>query len=210
MPTPTIPRLRASLRSCLLPGLLPGLVLGLATTAAPADTYTVAPGSPGTIQALIDLVLVDGDVIQLEAGTYLLPDTITIIDRSITIRGVSDPKTGEPPSILDGQDTHRVCLTNGGSNTFEGLVFTPGFAFSSDGGTMKPASLRFETRLQKNTSRPQMGPRGALVPYSHNPGESVWFNPPCGIAAGRRSLHRGRVGSGRRQARSSLRPWGRG
>ena len=119
------------------PGLLPGLILGLATTTAPAETYTVAPGSPGTIQALIDLVLVDGDVIQLEAGTYLLPDTITIIDRSITIRGVSDPKTGEPLSILDGQDTHRVCLTNDGSNTFEGLVFTRGFAFSSNGGGLQ-------------------------------------------------------------------------
>jgi hypothetical protein len=114
-------------------GLGFALALGI-PGAAFAATYVVGPSTPGTIQALINLVVQNGDVIQLQAGTYSLPDAILIDgNKSVEIRGEVDPSTGNPLTVLDGQGTHRVIRTYSGNSVLSGLILQHGANGASGG-----------------------------------------------------------------------------
>jgi hypothetical protein len=105
-----------------------------APTPAGAETYVVAPSTPGTIQALINFVVQSGDIIQLQAGTYSLPDAILIDGgKTIEIRGIVDPTSGSPLTLLDGQGTHRVVRNYSGNSTFSALVLQNGSNGASGG-----------------------------------------------------------------------------
>lgn len=107
-------------------------VAGLSiTTALVADIYEVGTDHPENIQFFIDSVVVDGDVIQLDAGTYLVPATIDLKGMAITLRGKSDA-SGTPMSILDGQGSIRVLVCQndeGASTVLESLHITGGSAW---------------------------------------------------------------------------------
>ena len=69
-------------------------------------------------------------MIQLSAETYTEGTVIDTLGLSITIRGVTDPSTGEPISILDGTNTHRVIQSISGETAetvFENLVIQRGY-----------------------------------------------------------------------------------
>ena len=102
--------------------------------AANAETYVVSPNFPGTIQALIDFVVTDGDVIQLEAGTYLIDAPIDPKGLAITLRGVQDPSSNTPLTILDGQFKTRLvdCDSAETADTiFEAIEFSRGGNFGA-------------------------------------------------------------------------------
>ena len=111
-------------------------VLFACSSAGIADaqsTYTISPDQPDAIQVFIDEFVQDGDVIQLAAGTYVLPGTIATRGKAITLRGVLD-KAGEPASVLDGAGTHRVLICQSGETSatvFENLVIRNGAATGS-------------------------------------------------------------------------------
>ena len=71
-----------------------------------ADTISVGPG--GDIQLAIDGAA-SGDVIELAAGTYVPNAAISTDGKAITIRGAFDA-AGDPASVIDAQDQHRVFL----------------------------------------------------------------------------------------------------
>ena len=103
---------------------------GFTASTAIADTITVcASGCDHTsINAAIDAAS-DGDVIQLSAETYFEGDVIDTVGKAITLLGATD-KGGNPVSILDGAESHRVlqCINQEGTDTtFENLVITNGY-----------------------------------------------------------------------------------
>ncbi len=107
-----------------------------ATSAVTADTITVcASGCQYTsINAAIDAAE-HGDVIQLSAETYTEGVVIDTDGKAITLRGTTD-KNGDPTSILDGGDAHRVlvCENGEGADTvLEDLVVQRGWV--SGGGS---------------------------------------------------------------------------
>jgi hypothetical protein len=124
---------------------------------ASATTYVVGPATPGTIQALINVVAQSGDVIQLQAGTYLLPAPITINGGlSVEIRGEQDPVSGVPLTILDGRNAHSVIFTYSGNSKFVNLIMQHGAGGRGDGyggavyvGAGAP---RFESCTIRNSS----------------------------------------------------------
>ena len=108
------------------PKLLPAVIL-LASTPCLADTVVVPPG--GNIQQWIG-ILGDGDVIQLQTGSYQPQGTLTPTGKSITIRGETDA-FGNPTSIISGGGLFRVieCVDDEGAGTvFENLVIRDGRA----------------------------------------------------------------------------------
>ena len=103
---------------------------------AVADTYVIPPESAGIIQDVIDLYVVDGDVIQLEDGTYLISDTINTMGKAFTLRGVVG-KDGSPTTVIDGQDSIRVLICESGEGpdtVFENLLITGGYTSGNGGG----------------------------------------------------------------------------
>jgi len=113
------------------PAICVALALNGITSAA---TYVVSPNTPGTIQALIDFVVQSGDIIQLEAGIYSLPDAILVDGgKSVEIRGAVDVSSGNLLTILDGGGTHRVIRTYSGSSKFSRLVLQNGANGASGG-----------------------------------------------------------------------------
>ena len=104
---------------------------------AGADTVTVcASGCEfSSINAAIDAAA-DGDVIQLRAETYLEGAPIELGGKSVTLLGATDTN-GDPASILDGGDTHRVLryISDGtGTTSLANLVIRNGASDSSGGG----------------------------------------------------------------------------
>ena len=88
------------------------------------------------IQAAIDEAM-DGDVIEIAAGTYFLTETISPLGKAITLRGAVNPK-GIPLSILDGQDSVRVMICESGETSatvIEDLRITHGWS-GGGGGLM--------------------------------------------------------------------------
>ncbi len=79
---------------------------------------------------------VNGDVIEVSAGTYLLAATINPNGKAVTIRGAVDAQ-GNPLTVLDGQHVRRLikCSTNEGAGTvFENLIIRNGKANFGNGG----------------------------------------------------------------------------
>ncbi|MDA0296692.1 MAG: hypothetical protein O3A31_12015, partial [Planctomycetota bacterium] len=110
--------------------LLAAVALAFLSVTASASTITVcASGCDYTsINAAISAAS-NGDVIQLAAETYFEGAQIDTLGKAITLRGVLD-KAGEPASVLDGADTHRVLICQNGETTatvFENLVIQNGY-----------------------------------------------------------------------------------
>jgi hypothetical protein len=125
-------------RSLTIPVMAASAMFASATTAV-ADTLTVcASGCQYTsINAAIDAAS-DGDVILLAAETYYEGARINTDGKAITLRGATD-KSGDPASILDGADSHKVieCQNDEDAATrFENLMIQNGYAESGDGGGM--------------------------------------------------------------------------
>ena len=97
--------------------------------AAWADTVTVcASGCNYTSINAAIAAAQNGDVIQLAAQTYLEGAVINTLGKAITLRGVVNA-AGEPASVLDGADSHRVLICQSGETTatvFENLVIRNG------------------------------------------------------------------------------------
>ena len=88
--------------------LLAAVALAFSGVAASAETITVcASGCDDTSINAAIIAASDGDVIQLAAETYFEGSQIDTLGKAITLRGVLD-KAGDPASVLDGADTHRV------------------------------------------------------------------------------------------------------
>ena len=108
-----------------------GTSLLLAGT-APAATINV-PGDYPTIQAAIDAA-VNGDVIQVAAGTYSEFE-VDPNGKAISIIGAVD-KTGAPTTIIDAQGNGGVLRCSSGetaSTHFENLVLVNGSAADGAG-----------------------------------------------------------------------------
>ena len=112
--------------------LIVSAVLG-ASTASWGETITVClDGSCDfdTIQEAIDYAI-DGDAIEIAAGTYFPSETIDTLGKAVRLRGVVG-NGGAPMSILDGQGTHRViqCVQSEDDQTvFENIRFQNGLGF---------------------------------------------------------------------------------
>jgi hypothetical protein len=121
---------------------------------ASATTYVVGPSTPGTIQALINVVAQSGDVIQLQAGTYFLPAAITINGGlSVEIRGELDPVSGVPLTILDGRNANPAILTYSGNSKFVNLIMQRGTSGGRGGAVYVGADApRFEGCTIRNSS----------------------------------------------------------
>lgn len=87
------------------------------SSAAVADTITVCLDGTCdfTDPAAAAAVAVDGDVIEIAAGTYLLNESVVLYAQQVVVRGAVD-KQGRPLTILDAQ---------GATTVFNGLVLTP-------------------------------------------------------------------------------------
>ena len=68
-----------------------------------------------SLQEAVDLAE-HGDVIQLSAGVYAPGETTFIERKSLVIRGVLDPATGEPATVISGRNTRE-------DPDFSGIVF---------------------------------------------------------------------------------------
>ena len=102
------------------------------TSATIADTINV-PGDQPTIAAAISSS-VNGDVINIAAGTYETTGTIELLGKSITLRG----ETGvdeQPLAIIDGQGLHGLFVVEAmsGNAAFENLVLANGHALKGGG-----------------------------------------------------------------------------
>lgn len=105
-----------------------GAIMGFASANVFSDTFQLEPGPASTIQNLIDNVVVDGDVIELAAGDFIVSSVIKLNGRSITIRGATDGK-GMPATRLIGTGASGIfsCLNSESAETvFEDLVVTQG------------------------------------------------------------------------------------
>ena len=95
------------------------------------DDIDVAPGTAGAIAFAISIAN-DGDVIQLEAGTYTEGAVIDTLGKALTLRGVPDADgDGLAETILDGQCSHRLLQCTSGENAatvFQHLVVQNGNA----------------------------------------------------------------------------------
>ena len=113
-----------------------------------AETITVClDGSCDfTDPAAAAAVAVNGDVIEIAAGTYLLDETISFYGRTVDIRGAVNGK-GRPTTILDGQGARQVLsmlLLPGSTPRFENIVITNGFAEFGGGMFLRGGAPVFE------------------------------------------------------------------
>jgi hypothetical protein len=123
------------------------LAMSLASTAA-AETITVClDGSCDfTDPAAAAAVAVNGDVIEIAAGTYLLEETISFYGPSVDIRGAVDRK-GRPATILDGQGSVVVLsmvMLPQSNPRFENIVITNGFGEYGGGMFLRDGTPVFE------------------------------------------------------------------
>src|SRR5919199_1453251 len=98
---------------------------GTATLTGTATTVNV--GTAGRIQNGVDVAATGGNV-NLAAGTYTDPTTITI-NKSLTLTGATEGNT-----IVSGNDAFRVFNITGGDVTLDRLTITNGNAGSDNGG----------------------------------------------------------------------------
>ncbi len=87
------------------------------------------PDDFATIQEALDAA-VDGAVVNIAAGTYLIDATLEMSGRQVVIRGAVDGD-GRPATILDGGGAVRIMQSGGGEDAYtliSNLVFTHGNA----------------------------------------------------------------------------------
>ncbi len=115
---------------------LMALALTLACcTGVIADTVSVClDGSCDftDIQAAIN-ASANGDIIEIRAGTYSPPTTLSLAGKSVVLRGQLDAN-GIPQTIFDGGGNRQILALSSSSATIEGIRFQNGRA--SAGGAM--------------------------------------------------------------------------
>ncbi|MDA7668778.1 dockerin type I domain-containing protein [bacterium] len=128
--------------NCMYRTLLAAVALAFSSVTASAETITVcASGCDYTSINAAIAVASDGDVIQLAAETYFEGEQIDTLGKAITLRGVLD-KAGEPASVLDAAESHRVLICESGEGPetiFENLVIRNGYlpGFGTLGGGVR-------------------------------------------------------------------------
>ena len=134
-------------------------MLILSGIAAPshADTITVClDGSCDfTSPAAAVDAAVEGNTIEIAAGTYLLESPLSLYGRNLTIRGAIDA-SGRPTTVLDGQNAtyHVNALHLTAATVIENLVLTNGrstqngaiYMFGCQGTTIRNCSVRGNQR----------------------------------------------------------------
>ena len=111
--------------------IVPAMIIaaaGLLGNSVQAETFVVEPGPASRIQALIDDVVADGDVIQLESGDFTVDAAITLEGRAIILRGTVGER-GELATRLVGAGATGIlgCRDGEGADTvLEDLVVTGG------------------------------------------------------------------------------------
>lgn len=128
--------------------ILPAITAFGAGSLAAADTITVCLDGTCdfTDPAAAAAVAVDGDVIEIAAGTYLLEDSFSIYGPSVEIRGAVDGK-GRPATILDGQGLGMVLgavLLPESTLRIENIVITNGFGEYGGGMFLRDGACTFE------------------------------------------------------------------
>lgn len=121
------------------------------STVVSADTITVCLDGTCdfTDPVAAAAVAVDGDVIEIAAGTYLLEAPVGVYGPSIEIRGAVDGK-GRPATILDGQGTGSVLgllLFPQSSVRIENVVITNGYSEYGGGIFLRDGAYVFENCL---------------------------------------------------------------
>lgn len=128
----------------------------LVSSAAVADIINVPAG--GDIQAAIDSAS-DGDVIQLEIGSYQPMATIDTLGKAVTLRGWTS-STGGARTILEGQGSIGVlqCVSGEGEDTvFESLFITGGSRENGGGMFCHQSSPRLENCTFEGNSASALG-----------------------------------------------------
>ena len=104
--------------------------------------------------AAVDAAL-EGDVIEIAAGTYLLTAPLSLYDKDLVIRGAVDAN-GRPATVLNGQNAtyHINALQQTAATVIENLVLTNGrstqngaiYMFGCHGTTFRNCSVRGNQR----------------------------------------------------------------
>jgi len=114
--------------------VLNGMIALLATAGLlhGATTHTVPGAFPSIAAALADVSVVDGDTIELTAGTYTLGAVLTV-DKRVTIQGVAG--TTRDDIIIDGDGKYNISMTASGA-VVRALTIRKGGAASGGGVSM--------------------------------------------------------------------------
>jgi predicted outer membrane repeat protein len=120
---------------------------------AHADTITVCLDGSCDFTSPVAAVnaAIEGDVIEIAAGTYMLSAPISLYDKDLVIRGAVDAN-GRPTTVLNGQNTtyHINALHATAATTIENLVLTNGrgtnngaiYMFGCHGTSFRNCSVR--------------------------------------------------------------------
>lgn len=110
--------------------------IALSALTAHAGTVTVCLGGSCDFTDPVAAVnaALEGDVVEIAAGTYALTETVALYGKSITIRGAVDAN-GNPATVLDGQNARTVlsAVSMIAQPLFENLVITKGRANTGGG-----------------------------------------------------------------------------
>jgi hypothetical protein len=133
---------------------------------AKAETITVCPsGCQFSNLASAINASVNGDVIEVAAGTYPVWSTLSTNGKAITIRGAVDSQ-GSPITVLDGQDQRRVlqCRNGEGPGTiFQNLVIQNGRSSDGAGCYIENASPKIiNCHIRQNRATFSVGGGGGL------------------------------------------------
>ena len=123
------------------------------------NTWVVAQDGSGdftTIQSAIDAAFT-GDTVLIGPGVYQVSDGSAVVSlggKRITLRGTVDPQSGQPLTIVDGQNkrTGFYCtdLASGGS-FIEDIEFTNGYSSAGSAAHVRNAVLTFNNCVFSNS-----------------------------------------------------------
>jgi hypothetical protein len=131
-------------------------VIGIASCAC-AETITVCLDGSCDFTSPVAAVeaALEGDTIEIAAGTYLLSSPISLYDKDLVIRGAVDA-SGRPTTVLDGQNStyHINALVQSAATVIENLVLTNGrssqngaiYMFGCNGTTFRNCAVRGNQR----------------------------------------------------------------
>ncbi|MCH2160232.1 MAG: right-handed parallel beta-helix repeat-containing protein [Phycisphaerales bacterium] len=99
------------------------------------DGQTIFVVAGESIQGAVD-ACPEGGTVEIAAGTYGLTEQLALVNRRVNLRGAVD-ESGEPTTILDGQDGTRILLADGvldAASAFENIIFERGRDTGIGGG----------------------------------------------------------------------------
>lgn len=117
------------------------------SSVAPYDSLATAATN---IQTAVDAA-VDGDTVQVAAGTYL-PGAEIGIFKAITLESIQ----GADATVLDGQNIHRVLQLSGGASV-DGFTIQNGNSSTFGGGVICRDGALVQNSVVTNNFAPQLG-----------------------------------------------------